>query len=68
MNKIYDYASPTLEILLKKSLDFQKSYERSLILNSNYFADNFGKYDFIAAFGVEKEIEGFDKKALDSTS
>ena len=68
MNKIYDYASPTLEILLKKSLDFQKSYERSLILNSNYFADNFGKYDFIAAFGVEKEIEGFDKKALDSLS
>ncbi len=64
MNKIYDYAAPALEILLKISLDFQKNFEQSLILNSNHFKDNYGKYEFIAAFGVEKQIEVFDKNAI----
>jgi len=56
VKKIKEISSPDREHLLRLSIGLSRSFNEVMILNSNEYEDAYGKYEFLAAFGVQRVL------------
>lgn len=60
MKKIKEIYSPDRKQLLNQLTAISRSFADAVILNSNNYADQYGKYELLAAFGAQEKLLDFN--------